>query len=399
MSMQIYYTSYQNGHQRYYGGHRPGHPVPQHYQRNVAGRTAPRCAVVGGSYSSSLAQLATAQCRSTPPRILSSNHQSCHPRARRNSSSTPPQSLSHQIARQLEMQEKLNNGGAAGLGQGGASSSSSHRDSHHHHHHLPEKLHDLVEAIRHPLSHSTQCTRISTSSLHIGECPEVPEHTATFAMKRTGTLKWQEAVDEEEEETVVEGGEESPRTPPAEEKKKLLHFRKNSSAPNLLRKHKNSLSPSQALASEIQRNVSNSLQPSSSPSSGGCEKAVTSSCSVSSQTPTDTGSTSSPSLTLSPPPSYPSSVSSLSSTESDESVSPRANSASDKVVSSVGGIEEGTYGLENSSSAGTLASSTTTGSGAVDAHDLYQGGGEGRARRERNERVFHQQEGGRGGGS
>ncbi|CBZ55328.1 conserved hypothetical protein [Neospora caninum Liverpool] len=164
-----------------------------------------------GSYSTSMAQLVSSQCRKTQ---TWSQGQQPHTGRRGSFASIPPLSLSHQKAKQLEQQNRT--------GQ--------MRDSTWSSHHLPDKLHDLVEAIKHPLSHSTQCTRISTSSLHIGECPEVPEHKATFALKRTGTLKWQETLAEEDDER--EKGELADDPP----KEKKLSFAKNHSAPNLLRK-------------------------------------------------------------------------------------------------------------------------------------------------------------------
>ncbi|PFH34375.1 hypothetical protein BESB_075270 [Besnoitia besnoiti] len=167
-----------------------------------------------GSYSNSMAQLACSQSRKTQT-WGQGQHGST---SRRGSfASIPPPSLSHQKALQLEKQEKATHP----------------RETTSSHHHLNGKLHDLVDAIRHPRSHSTQCVRISTSSLHIGECPEVPEHTATFALKRTGMLKWQEAAGEEEEdekEKELSLRSESPR------ERKTHGVGKNHSAPNLLRK-------------------------------------------------------------------------------------------------------------------------------------------------------------------
>ncbi|EPT25825.1 hypothetical protein TGME49_314450 [Toxoplasma gondii ME49] len=167
-----------------------------------------RAAAHHGSYSSSMAQLVSSQCRRTQSW---SQGQQPHTGRRGSFASIPPQSLSHQKAKQLEQQSRP------------AQLRDSAWSSHHH------KLHDLVEAIKHPLSHSTQSTRISTSSLHIGECPEVPEHKATFAMKRTGTLKWQETLAEEDEERGMDAAEEP-------QKEKKVSFGKNHSAPNLMRR-------------------------------------------------------------------------------------------------------------------------------------------------------------------
>lgn len=64
MSMQIYYTSYQNGQQRCHGGYRPGHPPPPLYLRNVAGRTAPPAMWGGGG--GGLLQLFTGAARDRP---------------------------------------------------------------------------------------------------------------------------------------------------------------------------------------------------------------------------------------------------------------------------------------------------------------------------------------------
>ncbi|KAL8439712.1 hypothetical protein Efla_000382 [Eimeria flavescens] len=67
----------------------------------------------------------------------------------------------------------------------------------------------LVGAIERHILHSDPSgnVKIPSSLLHIGECPDVPEHLATFALRRSGSLHFRQRRDEaaEEEEEVSRG--------------------------------------------------------------------------------------------------------------------------------------------------------------------------------------------------
>lgn len=60
----------------------------------------------------------------------------------------------------------------------------------------------LVGAIERHILHSDPSgnVKIPSSLLHIGECPEVPEHLATFALRRSGSLHFRQPQDEAAEQ-------------------------------------------------------------------------------------------------------------------------------------------------------------------------------------------------------
>ncbi|KAL8273779.1 hypothetical protein Esti_002253 [Eimeria stiedai] len=60
----------------------------------------------------------------------------------------------------------------------------------------------LVGAIERHILHSDPSgnVKMPSSLLHIGECPEVPEHLATFALRRSGSLHFRQPRDEAAEQ-------------------------------------------------------------------------------------------------------------------------------------------------------------------------------------------------------
>lgn len=156
----------------------------QHHQRHhtvctsVSGKGA-------GSYSSSMASMIGHHRPSSgvqPPKKNNIAHE------RRYSNHCPPVSNSHLLAVHL----------------GEVYPPSTCKD------HRGRIFSGLVGAIERHILHSDPSgnVNIPSSRLHIGECPEVPEHLATFALRRSGSLHFRqrrdEATEQQEEKKAFE---------------------------------------------------------------------------------------------------------------------------------------------------------------------------------------------------
>lgn len=136
----------------------------------------------GGSYSASMASMIGPH--GPPPAGLALKRSSTHERRNSFSSQCPPVSTSHLLAVHL----------------GEVYPPNTCRDSR-------GIFNGLVGAIERHILHSDPSgnVKIPSSLLHIGECPEVPEHLATFALRRSGSLHFRqpqdEAAEQQEEET------------------------------------------------------------------------------------------------------------------------------------------------------------------------------------------------------
>lgn len=145
---------------------------PQQRQLHCCGREAPRLTPAkapGGPYSTGFLGAHGALATGLGP------HKKGAPSERRNShaSQCPPVSNSHLLA--------LN------LGEPNIC-----KDS--------RSIFDgLVGAIERHILHSDPSgnVKIPSSLLHVGECPEVPEHLATFALRRSGSLHFRQPQEEE----------------------------------------------------------------------------------------------------------------------------------------------------------------------------------------------------------
>lgn len=131
----------------------------------------------GGSYSASMASMIGHHGPSTVGTPIKKN--SSHERRNSNTSHCPPVSTSHLLAVHLgEVYPPNTCKDSRGL------------------------LDGLVGAIERHILHSDPSgnVKIPSSLLHIGECPEVPEHLATFALRRSGSLHFRQPRDEAAEQ-------------------------------------------------------------------------------------------------------------------------------------------------------------------------------------------------------
>lgn len=135
----------------------------------------------GGSYSASMASMAGHH--GPPTGGLALKRSNTHERRNSFSSQCPPVSTSHLLAVHLgEVYPPNTCKDSRGIFNG------------------------LVGAIERHILHSDPSgnVKIPSSLLHIGECPEVPEHLATFALRRSGSLHFRQPQDEAAEQQEEE---------------------------------------------------------------------------------------------------------------------------------------------------------------------------------------------------